>query len=118
MNKYLIFGREPAVVAGALQAAILVFATLLFNLSDNQAGAVALVAIGVLDLYVAFATKDTLLGVAVGLVKATVAAALTFGYSVDPNTLALVVGVVTSLLGLVQRTQTTPVAQESVALAA
>lgn len=117
MNKLLILGREPAALAGALQAVILVLATLLFNLSDNQAGAVALVAIGVLDLYVAYATKDTLLGVAVGLVKASVAAALAFGYTVDANTVALVVGAVTSLLGLaVQRPQTSPVADPPDAL--
>lgn len=102
-----IFGREPAAIVGALQAA-LVLAGLLLGLSNEQVGALALVVVAIGDGYVAWVTHDTLLGVAIGLVKAVVASFAAFGFDLDPQLVAAAVGVVTALLGLFQRTQTFP----------
>lgn len=103
-----LFGREPAVWVAFLQAVIILASATIFHWSDTQVGALALVVVAIGDTVVAYLTKATLLGVLIGLLKATVAAFATFGYNLDVNTVAALVATLTASLGLFQRTQTAP----------
>jgi hypothetical protein len=115
-GKLLILGREPAAWAAIIQAIVMLAATFVFDWSSDTVAAVTLLAIAVLDTYVAYATKDTMLGVLVGLVKATTVCAAAFGYDWGPEKTAQVVTFVTVVVGFFQRTQTFPVGDPPKAL--
>jgi hypothetical protein len=108
MKAPTIFGRDPAVWVGLIQAALTLAAALWLDWSNEQVGAVVLVVVLVGDGFVAWVTHDTMLGVVVGLVKALAGAALAFGYEVSAETLAAVVSFVTVGTSFFQRTQTFP----------
>lgn len=107
-SRLLIFGREPAVIAGLLQAATAVLALYLFHWDVATVVAVVAVEIAVLDSYVAWATKDTLLGVAIGLVKAVAVASAVFGHNISDDAVVQIIALVTAALAFFQRTQTSP----------
>lgn len=112
----LIFGREPAVIVGLIQAATAVLGRLFFDWDFDTVAVVVAVEIAVLDTYVAWATKDTLLGVAIGLLKALAVAGAAFGHSISADTLAQLIALLTAGLAFFQRTQTFPLGAPPVAL--
>src|SRR4051812_5974142 len=103
MKAPTIFGRDPAVWVGLIQAAITLAAALWLDWSNEQVGAVVLVVVLLGDSFVAWVTHDTMLGIVVGLVKALAGAALAFGYEVSAETLAAVVSFVTVGTSFFQR---------------
>lgn len=108
-----IFGREPAVLLGLVGSAIALFVALFgARLSlDGDFTAVAMAVVSAaLGFYSAWATKDTLLGVSVGLVKALISLGLYFGLDMSVELQASVMLFVEALVGFWQRTQTSPVA--------
>lgn len=113
-----IFGREPVLWVAALQATIVLLAATLTDWTTEQVGALVLLVVLVGDVTVAFLTRATLLAVLIGLLKGIVGAFAAFGYELDPNTLAALVAFVTAVLGLFQRTQTSPDPEPSFDLAA
>ena len=107
-----IFGREPAALLGLLEAVLAVL--VVFPLGAQMhvdAGAIVVImafvsaAIGV---YSAIATKDTLLGVVVGLVKAGVGLGAYYGLELRDEQNVAVVALTAVLVGFFQRTQTSP----------
>lgn len=115
MKKVLIFGREPVTIVNAIEGllcAALAFGLLSFAGVDNAEEVAIIMAIvsGVLNTYVAFVTKDTLLAAVLGLVKASVPAVAAFGYNVTDAQLAQLMGAIILLLALWHRTQTGPAA--------
>lgn len=117
MKTPTIFGREPAAVVGTLQA-VLVLVALLAGLDTVQVGATAVVLVVLGDLYVAYKTRATMLGLVIGLLKAGVAVFAAWGIDASPELVTGLVGFVTAVAGLFQRTQTSPVSQGSFDLAA
>jgi len=113
-----IFGREPAVVAMFLQAAIALLGQQVFDLSTEQTALVYGVSVAILDTYVAYKTHATLLGVALGLTKAVIACYIGFGGDISPEATSQILAFVSAALGLFQRTQVTPLAQGNFNLAA
>lgn len=105
-----IFGREPAVWVGLIEAALAFLSSVVLHLSQGQVGAVMAVVVALFGVYTAWATKDTLLGYLVGLIKAVLALFLGFGvHLLSPEQAASLIGLVTVALAFYQRTQTSPV---------
>lgn len=104
-----IFGREPAVWLGIIEAAI---ATLVvFNLGVSLELSViimAFVSAGV-GAYTAWATRDDMLGYATGLVKAGAALFAYYGAGLNETQITALVALMAVVVGAYQRTQTTPV---------
>lgn len=113
-----IFGREPAFYVGLVE---LVLALLLsingFGLNQEQVAAImAVVTLG-LGVYTAWATKETLLGVGVGLAKSIIILFAAFGLALDENTTVAIIGLVAFLLGAFNRTQAHPLVKGNFDLA-
>lgn len=103
-----LFGREPAVWVGVIEATLtlaVVFGLGLTN--ENAALIVAAVAAG-FGAVTAFYTRDAMLGYVVGFAKATVAVAVGFGLELTTEQTGAVLAVVAVLVGFFQRTQTSP----------
>lgn len=108
-----IFGREPAFLAGLLEAALatLVSFGMLGFIGINGAEGLAVVMAvvqGLVGVYVAYVTKDTLLGVGVTLLKASVALLAFYHYDLNETQLTTLIALLTLVLGSWQRTQTAP----------
>lgn len=113
MNAPKIFGREPAVIASLIEAtlAMLVAFGLLTGLGIKGQAELALVMAVVssaLGVYVAWVTRATLLGVAVGLLKALIALGAVYGLTLTIEQTGALIAFLTVALGLFQRTQTEP----------
>lgn len=118
-----IFGREPAVVVGFIEAALaalMSFGALNFiGVNDAETlGLVMAVVSAVLGLYVAYVTRDTLLAYVITAFKSGTALAAVYGLDLSAQQSAMVIAAVTAGFSLYQRTQTSPVApaQHSLAL--
>lgn len=118
-----ILGREPAVIVGLIQAllALLVSFGVLAPLGIKGQPELALV-MGVViaagDLYVAWSTHQTLLGVAIGFVKAFLAFIAIYGLALNTEQTGALVAFITVGIGLFQRTQAAPLGQGNFDLAA
>lgn len=118
-----IFGREPAVIAGLVEAALALlisFGALAGIGIRGQAELALVMAVvtGGLGVYVAWVTHATLLGVAVGFIKAVLALAAVYGLTLNIEQTGALIAFVTVALGLYQRGQTTPLEQPRFDLAA
>lgn len=108
-----IFGREPAAVAGLVEAGLtvlLAFGLLRFAGVDTaeELGLVMAVVTSGIGVYVAYVTRDTLLGYVLTAFKASVALAATYGFDLSLEQSAAVIALITAGLGFFQRTQTSP----------
>lgn len=113
----MIFGREPAALIAALQAAVGLLVVLgVLAWSTEQTALVMAAVATVLGVMVAAATRDTLLGGVVAAVNAIAALVVGFGFALDPEVTAGIIALITVLSGYFQRTQTSP--SESLSLAA
>jgi len=122
MNKVLIFGREPVVITNAIEgilAALLAFGLLGWAGIDNadEIAIVMAVVSSALGLYVAYVTKDTLLGAVLGFTKAAVALIAAYGYNLTDVQLAQLLAAITVVAALWHRTQTGPAVVPSLDLA-
>jgi uncharacterized membrane protein YdbT with pleckstrin-like domain len=104
-----IFGREPAVLAGVIEAAIMVAVAVgIVHWDAEQIGSIMAVVTIVFGIIVAYLTHDVLLGLFTGLIKAGGALLIAFGLSVNPDVTATLTALVVALAALFQRTQTSP----------
>lgn len=109
-----LFGREPAAWVGLIEAALaLTVAAGLINITNEQTALVMAAVVAVFGVITAYLTKDTMLGVLVGLTKAVIALAIGFGFSLSPETTATIIAFVVAFVGFFQRTQTAPAEQPS-----
>lgn len=108
MNGQTIFGREPAAIVALIEGALTLAVTLGLSVSSNQIGLIAAVVTAAFGVYLAWATKETLLGVTTGLIKAMAAVAVGFGAHLAPEQTGALIAFVTVAFGLYQRTQTSP----------
>lgn len=103
-----IFGREPAAVLAFIASAVMVFATFVYPLTSEQQGAlnaVAMAAVGIITMYAV--SEDGGLALIVGLAKAVMALALSFGLHWTPEVQAVVMTFITVTTQLFVRTQVT-----------
>lgn len=66
------------------------------------------IVVALFGVVTAYLTKDTMLGVLVGLTKAALAGFIGFGVQLSPELTASIIGFVVVLVGFFQRTQTSP----------
>jgi hypothetical protein len=104
-----IFGREPAVWVGFIEAALALTVALGWvNFTADQTALVMAAIVAVFGVITAYLTKDTMLGVLVGLTKAAIALGIGFGLTLSPELTASIIAFVTVGVGFFQRTQTSP----------
>lgn len=114
MNKTpLIFGREPAVIGGLVEAtlALLVsFGMLNFIGIDGAQGEAVVMAVvfAAIGLYVAIVTKDTLLGALLAVLKAGIALLAFYHYDLSQNQIATLLAIVPVILMFIHRQATEP----------
>ena len=108
-----IFGREPAAIIGLLEA---VLASLLaFGLlgwagldSAEAVGTVMALVSALLGSYVAYVTRDAVLGYVLAAVKAGIALAAVYGLELTMEQAGAVIALTSVVVGFFQRTQTGP----------
>lgn len=110
MSGVKLFGREPAVWVAFLEALVMLAGVQLFDWSQEKVAAVVLVLNCLAGVYTAYVTRDTMLGVLTGLVKAAITCSITFGLDISDDLSAQLIALLTVSVGLFQRTQTSPLA--------
>ena len=111
MNKAVtIFGREPVAWLGLLESALLVLVAFGIGVTQETFGPIFAVVTAAFGVYTAWATRDTMLGVIVGLFKSLIILAAVYGLAISDEQTAALVAVVTMVVSFWQRTQTSPVA--------
>lgn len=111
-----LFGREPAFWVGFIEAALaLLLSWNVFGLTANMIGGIMAVVVALAGVYTAYVTRDTMLGVLVGLTKAIIICMAAFNYQLTEQQTVSVIAFVTILAGGFQRTQTAPALHPSFA---
>lgn len=118
MKSLTVFGREPALVLGAISAALSLAVTLGIGLTADQAGAWTAVIAGVFAVITALATRPIAPAAFTGLVTVVATLLAAYHFDVSAGTVAAVNGTVLAVLTLLTRGQVSPVSRESVDLAA
>lgn len=109
-----IFGREPAVLTGTIEAALVLALSFgLFSLSQDTIGLIMAVVTAALGLYTAYVTDETLLSGVLGLIKAGLALSAVYGFSLTVEQTGALLAFVSVAFALFQRTQVSPLAQPS-----
>jgi len=103
-NGMKIFGKEPAWWGGVVEGIIAVLAA--FFLPHDLAGILTTLVVAVVGVLTAIAAKDTLLAAGVLLIKAVATLVIYFGYSLDDQQVATIIGLFTVIAGGYLRTQT------------
>lgn len=109
MNKELtIFGREPAVVVGLIEAVLAVLLSFGLGITQDSYGPWVAVVVAVGGIVTALGTKDTLLGAVVAALKAGIVLVAVYGVTLTDQQTASLVSFVPVVFMLWQRTQTSP----------
>ncbi len=103
----LIFGREPALWAGLLNAVIYMLGAYTFKLSAEKEAVLVAVVAAVLGLWVAWRTHDGLSAPILGLVKAAFALFIGFGGHMSAQQEAQWLALAAAVVALFVRTQAT-----------
>lgn len=99
------WGRDPAWFTNLFAALVMLVTTFFVPLTVDQQGALNAVAIGLAGVVVAFQVHDGQLALAVNLMKAVIALALSFGLHMSPEQQLVVMAVVTAVGSGFIRTQ-------------
>ena len=109
-----IFGREPAVIAGTVEAGLVLLLSFgLFNLTQDTIGLIMAVVTAALGLYVAYVTSETLLAAVLAFIKAALALSAVYGFSLSVEQTGALLAFVSVAFGFYQRTQTSPLVNPS-----
>lgn len=104
----LIFGREPALLLGLLQAALLAGVTFGLDLTAGQQGVITALASAGVGLWVASKVeRDKLVPKVLGFVQSFVALAVAFGWDATPETQGVVMTLAAAVVAMYTRTQVT-----------
>jgi hypothetical protein len=104
-----ILGKEPAVFLNVLASGVALLVALgVLDWTNEQTGYLMIAVAAVVAVGTAYLTKDVTLGVLIGAAEAIFAAFMAFGVELRPELTAGIIGLVTTVFGLFQRTQTTP----------
>lgn len=119
----MIFGREPAAVVAAIQAALVMAVSFgwLEGVGLKNQDDIALL-VGILTaagaLFLAYKTSETLLAPVIELFKALLAFGAIYGFALTTDQTATVIAAITMGFGLAHRTQTSPLRQGNFQLTA
>jgi Na+/H+ antiporter NhaC len=104
-----IFGREPAVIVGTIEAALVLLLSFgLFDLTQDTIGLIMAVVTAAFGLYLAYVTSETLLAGVLGLIKAVLALSAVYGFALSVEQTGALLAFVSVGFALFQRTQTSP----------
>lgn len=104
-----IFGREPAVLIGLIEAGLALAVLTVWDLSGEQVAVVMAVVLAVFGVIQGIFTTETLFGAVLGLTKAVLALMIGFGFEMSPEVVAGVVAFVSAFLAtVVVRPQVSP----------
>ena len=106
MNGKLIFGREPAAWIGIIEAVLTILMAFALGISSTTFGPIMAVVVAGLSLYTAWATKETMLAVVVGFVKAILILATVYGFTLAPEQAGALIALITVVAGLWTRSKT------------
>lgn len=96
-----IFGREPALIMAFLSSLIAVFSAFLFPLSDTQQGVLNAVVVALFGfITAALLQKEKLVPAIVGLAKAVIAVAVSFGLHWSPERQGLFLALIATAAAL------------------
>jgi hypothetical protein len=102
-----LFGREPALWAALIAAAIKLVAAFWIHLSTDQQSALNAIVAAALGLIVAFAVRDGIQAAVLGFAQAALALAIGFGLHVGADDQAVIMSFVAVAVGMFVRTQAT-----------
>lgn len=105
----MIFGREPALVAGFVKAVLVLVTAFWVVMTPEQIGLVNGVVAAVLAVYVAYVTHQTLASGLLGFTDAAIALAVGFGAHLSAEQTGAIIAFVTIAISMYNRTQVTPV---------
>jgi len=105
-----IFGREPAVWVGVIEAFLAVLLSFGIGITDTSYGPIMAVVVALGGFVTALGTKDTLLGALIGLIKAGVVLVAVYGVTLSEQQQGSIIAAVSVLFAFYQRTQTSPIA--------
>jgi ABC-type dipeptide/oligopeptide/nickel transport system permease subunit len=105
---FKLFGTEPALIVGAISAALSLVVTLGVGLSADQAGAWTAVISGVFAVVTAVLTRPIAPAAFTGLVAVVADLLAAYHFNVSAGTVAAVNTVVIAVLALVTRGQVSP----------
>lgn len=112
-SRVTIFGREPSIWVGLLEsllAALTAFGIGQWvGLTQETYGTWVVLIAALSGFVTAFLTKDTMLGVTLGLAKAIIAFIAIYGLSLTDQQTGAVIAFLPLLVSLFQRTQTAPI---------
>lgn len=103
-----IFGREPAVWVSLIEAVLTILLAFSLGISQTTFGPIMAVVVAAAGAFTAWATRDTMLGVLIGLSKAALICAAVYGLTLTDAQTGALIGTVTLLIGFFHRTQTSP----------
>lgn len=99
-----IFGREPALILAVVASSVMMITTFVYPLSSEQQGAVNAVAMALVGIVTAWAVaEDGGLALIIGLAKAVIALAISFGLHWTPEAQSVVMGFITVIAQLFVR---------------
>ena len=105
-----IFGREPAVWVGVIEAFLAVLLSFGIGISDTSYGPIMAVVVALGGFVTALGTKDTLLGALIGLIKAGLVLVAVYGVTITEQQQGALIAAVSVMFAFYQRTQTSPIA--------
>lgn len=101
-----IFGREPALIAAFLTSAIAVISALIFPLTDEQQGVLNALIVALFGfITAALLAHEKFVPALVGLIKAAIAVAISFGLHLTPEAQSVVLTFVAAAAALWCRPQ-------------
>jgi hypothetical protein len=112
MTGKTLFGREPAAWVGLIEAVLTILLAFALGVSQSAFGPIMAVVVAAAGVYTAWATRDTMLGVIVGLVKAVLILSTVYGLTLSDQQTAALISLTAIVVAFFQRTQTEPVANE------
>lgn len=104
----MIFGREPALVAGLIESVVALAVAFGLHWTTAQVGLVNAVVAALLGGYVAWATKETLASAVLALSKSVLSLLIGFGLDLTADQTATLLAVVGIVLSVFNRTQNSP----------
>jgi hypothetical protein len=112
-NQVTVFGREPTIWLGVIEALLATITAFglgtRWGLTQDTYGIWVVLLAAIFGVLTAWLTKDTMLGVVLGLVKAIIAFIAIYGLSLTDQQTGAVIALTPLLLSLFQRTQTSPI---------
>lgn len=105
-----IFGREPAIWVGLIEAALVLTLSFTAFISSEQTALVMAVVTAAAGFYVGWATKDVGLARVIGLIKAVTALLVGFGFNLTDAQNGAILAFVSVGFALINRDRTSPVA--------